>query len=337
MLPFRQIVGHDRVRRLLSRSIEQKRLPPSLIFSGPKGVGKRAVALAVAQALNCVNEDAVRRGDACGECVACRRIARAVHSDVLVVRPGDSGDIKIEQTRDVIDRTIYRPFEGRRRVTIIDDADTLMAASQNALLKTLEEPPSASVFILVTSRPDALLPTVSSRCSQIRFGRLSSTDVATILERDHQYKTRDAVAVAAISDGSVGQALNGDAEAFADAREAAEQLLRSAGAKSDARSRIDRAKNLVQRGGATPASEREYLNLRLEALSSLARDIGLLTSGGNPERLANVDLRDELAQISRRFDDDRAVDVFAAIGSAREALERNVSPKVIADWLAVRL
>ena len=98
-----------------------------------------------------------------------------MHPDVLVVEPGDSGSIKIEQVRDVVDRARYRPFEGRRRVVIIDEADALVAAAQNALLKTLEEPPPSSVFILVTARPDVLLPTVRSRCPQLRFRPLPPT------------------------------------------------------------------------------------------------------------------------------------------------------------------
>src|SRR6476660_3233068 len=132
-MPFRTIVGHRRILALLSRSIEGASLPPSLIFSGPEGVGKGRVAQAVAQALNCTNPVP---GDACGECATCKRIARGVHGDVLSVAPGDTGVIKIEQARDIIDRTMYRPFEGRRRVTIIDDADTMVAAAQNSLLKT---------------------------------------------------------------------------------------------------------------------------------------------------------------------------------------------------------
>src|SRR5206468_1176722 len=87
---------------------------------------------------------------------------RGIHPDVLVVEPGDTGSIKIEQIRDLNERTAYRPFEGRRRVVIIVDADALVASAQNALLKTLEEPPPSSVFILVTSMPDQVLPTESS-------------------------------------------------------------------------------------------------------------------------------------------------------------------------------
>src|SRR6266446_5695569 len=218
-MPFREVIGHRRLIGLLARSVRRESLPPSLIFAGPSGVGKRLTAVATAQALNCtapiITTDSSRGHgpsgetvDACGRCAACKRISRGVHPDVLIVEPGDSGSIKIDQVRDIDDRAAYRPFEGRRRAVIIDDADALVPAAQNALLKTLEEPPPSSVFILVTARPDSLLPTVRSRCSQIRFARLTSADVAEVLERNHKYPKREALAVAAAADGSVGRALN---------------------------------------------------------------------------------------------------------------------------------
>src|SRR5437660_6779796 len=176
-MPFRDVIGHRRIVGLLSRSVEADTLPPSLLFAGPEGVGKRLTAIATAQALNCTtsemgsgvvfeelsNENAPRpHFDACGKCAACTRIARNVHPDVLLVERGDTGSIKIEQVRDLIDRSAYRPFEGRRRTVVIDQADALVVAAQHALLKSLEEPPPSTVFFLITSRPDALLPTVLS-------------------------------------------------------------------------------------------------------------------------------------------------------------------------------
>src|SRR5436190_14454828 len=203
-MAFRDVIGHRRLIGLLSQSVSRDTLPPSLIFAGPVGVGKRLTALATAQALNCPvpEQGAYPFFDACGLCAACRSIARNVHPDVLVVEPGESGSIKIDAVRDLIDRAAYRPFEGRRRVVIIDGADALVAAAQNALLKTLEEPPSASVFILVTSRPDALLPTVRSRCPELRFRPMSPADIAAALTA-RGMPEREAHAVAATANGSL--------------------------------------------------------------------------------------------------------------------------------------
>src|SRR5262249_4898504 len=158
-MPFRDIPGHRRILDLLARSIANDALPPSLLFAGPPGAPARETAIAVAQVLNCQTR---KDGDACGTCSACVRISRGMHPDVQLLAPGDTGTIKIEQVRDLVDRSAYRPFEGVRRVVMIDEADALVGAAQNALLKTLEEPPPSSVFILITARPDALLPTVRS-------------------------------------------------------------------------------------------------------------------------------------------------------------------------------
>src|SRR6478609_3214280 len=166
-MPLRNITGHHHLLGLMARASDRGTLPPSLIFGGPEGVGKRMAAVALAQLVNCPSPVSVALmdakafppvRDACGECPSCRRIARGVHADVLIVEPGDTGAIKVDQVRDAIERTAYRPFEGRRRVVIIDGADALNVEAQNALLKTLEEPPPASTFVLVTSRPDVLLP-----------------------------------------------------------------------------------------------------------------------------------------------------------------------------------
>jgi DNA polymerase-3 subunit delta' len=172
-MSFRAMSGHRRLLTLIARSIKRDALPPSLLFEGPPGVGKRTAALAVAMAVNCLEPltDGEFEWDACGECSSCKKMLKDLHPDVRIIEPGETGNIKVEQVREVIDAAAYRPFEGKRRVVIIDRAEQLGEPAQNALLKTLEEPRPASIFILVSSRPDLLLPTVRSRCSRLRFGR----------------------------------------------------------------------------------------------------------------------------------------------------------------------
>ena len=339
-MPFHSIVGHRRLVSLLSTAVARARLPPVLLLAGPRGVGKRRVAQALAETLNCQSpRSAPGSGlehDACGECVACRRIGRGMHPDVLVVEPGDTGSIKIDQVRDVIDRSGYRPFEGRRRVVIVDDADAMMPPAQSALLKTLEEPPSASVFVLISSMPDSLLATVRSRCPRLRFGPLSASEVASVLIRDHGFTEPEARAVAADADGSLGRALEARSADVAGAREAAQRLLGQAARSTDPRGRLDAAKDLAGVKGSS-ASERDQLAVKLRALSSLLRDVGILATGADTRMLANADLEADLSRLTTSFDSRRSMLAFAAVDRALGALERNASPKVVADWLALQL
>ena len=140
-MPFRDVVGHRPLLRVIARAVREGSLPPSTIFAGPDGVGKRLVAGSLAQVLNCeatVQASADTDGlvvDACGACAACRRIERGLFADVLAVNPGETGSITIEPVRAAIDQAAYRPFEGRWRVVIIDEADRLVPPAQNALLK----------------------------------------------------------------------------------------------------------------------------------------------------------------------------------------------------------
>jgi DNA polymerase-3 subunit delta' len=344
------IVGHRRLLALLSRAIAHGTLPPSLLLAGPAGVGKRRTATAIAQTLNCLSpvvsaplfemdgddEALPIERDACGTCASCRRIERGVHPDVIVLEPGDTGAIKIAQVREAIDQSGYRPFEGRRRVIIIDDAAAMVHEAQSALLKTLEEPPSASIFLLVSAMPDSLLPTVRSRCPRLRFGALPAGEVAAALMRDHGYSEAEAFAAAADADGSIGLALAARSADVAEARESAQRLLEEAARLGDPSRRLDVARELTS-GKGTPAAERDRLAACLRAAASLLRDLGLIAEGADERVLANADVRAHLAALSQVYDSKRSSKAYAAVDEALLALERNASPKIVANWLVLQL
>src|SRR5579872_1067005 len=355
-MPFRQVTGHRPVLELLARAVSRGSVPPTLIFAGPDGVGKRLTAIALAQALNCDNPkpysppdteigdrprsphraqfggEPISVGtDSCGVCGPCTRIARGVHADILIVEPGDSGSIKIDQVRDAIDRAAYRPFEGRRRLVIVDHADALVGEAQNALLKTLEEPPPSSVFVLLTSRPDLLLPTVRSRGYRLRFGALAESDVAATLIKDHGFSDADAHAAAATSDGSIGRALEENTEEAIEARETAVRVLSTVAGSTNPQRRLEGARALAGSG------DREEVWRHLLVLSSLLRDMSVLASHADEHLLANADLAPQLTSLLRAFDGARTVTAFSAVDRALAAIDRNASPKIVADWLALQL
>jgi len=347
-MTFREIVGHGRLVGLLSRAIEAGSLPPSLIFAGPDGVGKRQVALAAAQALNCLNpvtDAASGLRDACGACVSCGKVTRGQHPDVLrVSRIEDKSEISVDQVREVIRQVGYRPFEARHRVVIIDRAEDLNGAAQNALLKVLEEPPARNVFMLVTAMPAELLDTVRSRCCQLRFAPLASGDIAGALMARHGYGERDARAAAAMSTGSFTRALESAGGEMAEARAVAAAILIEAARAVDPRTRLAVGAALLQAGGKkgkdgkSAGVERGALAVRLRALASLLRDVAILSTRGPDQALVNLDLRGDLEPLARHYDRDRLGRAFAAVGRALAAVERhNASPKIVVDWLAFQL
>ncbi len=255
---------------------------------------------------------------------------------MIVVEPGDSGSIKIEQIRDIVDRAAYRPFEGRCRVVIVDGAEALVASAQNALLKTLEEPPAASVFILITAQPDLLLATVRSRCptSAVRSAGSRRTWSTALVQRGRT--ETEARAVAATADGSLRRALESIAGDLVQGREVAEQVLVRAAATDDPRRRIEGAKDLLTKTGAG-AGDREQLAVHLRSMSSLLRDAELLSTRADVRALANPDLRQTLDRLAQTYRGDRGLRAFSAVDRALAALDRNASVKIVADWLVLQL
>lgn len=337
-MTYRTILGHSRVKSLLSGAISRATIPPTLLFAGPHGIGKVLVAGATAAAINCLSPINDADGlplDACGTCRSCDRVARGVHVDVIRLEPDDMATIKIDVVRDMLERTGFRPFEGRRRVVIVREADALQPQAQNALLKSLEEPPPGTVFILTSAVPGALLPTVRSRCLRLRFGRLTENEVAALLQRDHELSASAARGLAALADGSIGQALALASADLALLRELGMQLLQHAARGTAVAPRLQAAATIV--GPPKKERTREEIALILRLLASMLRDIELLKAGGDSRALANAAVAEELETLTRRFAGDRARDAFGAVDRAIAALERNAGAKVVAEWLATQI
>lgn len=346
-MPLRDVTGHGSLLTLLSRALERSSLPQSLIFSGPDGVGKRLAAIGLAQAINCLKRvsGGVFPVDACGECTACRRIANRNHPDVILTEMGAN----LDDIRGLIERAGYRPFEGKHRVFILDDADRLSSECQNALLKTLEEPPPSSSFVLVTSRPELVLITVRSRCPMLRFGRLPVPDVEHVLIEKHGVDGPRAREAALAGEGSVGRALLEASDEGAATRDLVEQALQVV---QNARGPADklRAAGMLLEPGETKsrprgkggrivskaAGERDLLGQRLSALNAALRDLAAVGSGAAQNTLSSAPSH-ALQTLVKGFGAERLLAAFDAVGQAQQALDRNVSPKTVADWLAFQL
>jgi len=204
LITFADVRGHERACAALRGAVTAGRLPHALLFAGPDGVGKRSVALALAAWAQCE----VGGDDACGNCAACRQVAAGTHPDVHVVGvPQGKKEIGVERARDVKRFVQLKPLRDRFKLAVIDDAHMLTVAAQNALLKTLEEPPDRSCLLLVANNPDALLPTVRSRCQRVPFAPLSRAAVVAVLTERLGLAAAVAERLAAVAEGSPGRAL----------------------------------------------------------------------------------------------------------------------------------
>jgi len=230
-MTWQGVRGQDEVVERFRTALANNRLASTFLFVGPEGIGKRKFALALAQAFLCERNDE-RQLNPCGSCSACKQVLAGSHPDIdYVAKPADKNTIPLElligddehrMREGLCYRISLKPFSGKRKIAILDDADYLndtMKASANALLKTLEEPPPRSVLILLGTSEQRQLPTIRSRCQVVRFQPLMPEDIAAILlEQRFTADHATAQRVAAEAQGSVANARRLLDEEYADFR-----------------------------------------------------------------------------------------------------------------------
>lgn len=295
------IHGHAATWQRLLALLAAGRLPHALLFVGPPGVGKALVAQRLAARIACT----AATPEPCGECAGCRQIAAGTHPDLhLIGAPERSGsrketrrkEIGIEQARELKRFAALSPVSADRKMAIVDDADRLSIAAQNALLKTLEEPPGHALLMLVTASPGALLSTVRSRCQRIAFAPLSDGEVESVLVAAG-LSAEEAMALAARAAGSPGRALTLRASWQEEDREALLALL--AGLESG------RYASVLAMSKEFGKTEQETA-ARLEGLLAACHDEATAAArDGAPERLVRAlrrgeILADALQQLRRR-------------------------------------
>lgn len=317
------LLGNAELRDRLLDLAKRDRLHPCLIFEGPAGVGKAATVRWLASALNCGSETAPRP---CGACWSCRQIARGQHPDILEVGldPERTAPIiSVEQARKLVGQLALHPYQARVRIVTLDPADALSPEAANALLKTLEEPPGATVFVLVTAAVSRLLPTVRSRGQRVRFTPVPEAELVPWLAARG---LPDAEWLARESGGCPGRALalaEGEATAALEARDA---LLHALAGPVD--ELFAYAESLVkgERGDWLPRVERA-----LDALSRLVRDTMVVEGGRRP--LYNPDRLELVRTWAGGLGLDGARRVAVAVESARRDVEAYVNARLLVEAL----
>src|SRR5438128_726831 len=172
---FDEVIGQEHVAQTLKRALESGRIAHAYLFCGTRGTGKTSMARILAKALNCKSFDKPTT-QPCGKCESCIAIARGDDMDVIEIDA--ASNTQVEKTRDIIDNAQYRPAHSRFKVYIVDEVHMLSKSSFNALLKTLEEPPEHVKFILATTEPEKVLPTILSRCQRFDFRSIPTRQIA---------------------------------------------------------------------------------------------------------------------------------------------------------------
>ena len=341
---FSKLIGNEGIKLTLRRLAASGRIPNSMLLSGDEGVGKRHFAIEIAKSIVC-REPA--EGEACDICAPCRRaesftfpkeekkddferVFFSEHPDVGIVVPFNR-NILVAAIRHLESEANFRPYEGKARIFIIDEADKMNDSAANALLKTLEEPPPTTYIFLVTSRPDKLLPTIRSRCQSLRFIPVSASEIENYLISERAFTHDEARLAARLSRGSLSRALSMQMEGIRKNRDSMMKLLTAA---LEGRGLAAALKVTESMNGAKDKSTFEE---SLDILQSLIHDVwGLRVSGGSSQ-VVNTDLESALLTLSQDAGNIDLPGWLDLIDSIRADLQININRKIAADALAVNM
>lgn len=363
------VVGQERVKRILRQALDQRKLPNAYLFTGPSGTGKDAIALELAKALNCL-DPAMNGTEACDQCENCKAISTfaspllqfifAIGKDSedaskksddasaelidtireeLAAKSADPYHdihipkaiaISIGQIRELI-MLLSRSMGGQgKRVVIISEADTMRAAAQNAFLKTLEEPHENTIIILTSSNSSHLYPTILSRCQDLRFDLLSGEEIADVLEHRDGIERQQAEFLGRLSGGSLSVARSLVNQDVAELRAQVVQFLRMGLTRSRKNALDEIDKFLPRRGGAF-LEKRQNVEQMLQLLELWLRDALALASGAGGV-VFNVDQLDALERFTSRFGNPAAlIEAIHAVHAAKRnvALQLQLRPVML--------
>jgi DNA polymerase-3 subunit delta' len=313
---FTQVIGHHKNIELLQNILRTNKVANAYLFAGPPNIGKEFVAVNFAKALNCLESEP----DACDRCISCRKIDDSNHPDVQIIRP-EGAWMKIDQIRGLQRQISRRPMEGRYKVYILTDVERMNLPAANSFLKTLEEPPGASVLILLTSNYNALLPTIRSRCQLIRFFLTPPTVLQNQLVEKLKLTETKAKQITLLSGGKVGKALELAKKEDINTESTIPDILK--------RPQLIEIFKIAEDLNNQPES--------LDILLTWLRDILLVKQGCNAEILTYPDKFSELAQLASSYSRIQIQGAIKDIMETKNLLQRNINSTLALEVMVLKL
>ena len=368
---FENILGQPKVRDFLRASVMHDRVSHAYLFCGPTGSNKMTAAYALAQAVMCPKGPHGPRGGQCGSCDACSRIMRRKHPDVVLMHPEGASGYLIEQVRELVASASLAPIQAKRKVYIIDEADRLGTKAANAFLKTLEEPPSDVVFILLARIREGVLPTIVSRCQVVPFRHIPAHEAAGILAQNTGASLEKCRIAIESCGGSITRAVeflkSNERLAFRarvlevmeclrnaddwDVLSMAKDLVLLSKAPLDA-ARAEQEEELAKNADFLAKSAIRQIEARnkralsarsMESLRQVSSIVGswlrdvLMICAETPELIINVDVRAALEDAAFSVDEARVAEALTAVQRCNEAFSYNVSPETCIDGLLLEV
>ena len=221
---FKDVVGHKDILKYISSAVENNRVSHAYILNGERGSGKKMLANLFAMTLLCETGD----NEPCGKCHSCKQAESGNHPDIIRVTHEKPNSISVDDIRTQVNNTVdIKPYQGPYKVYIIPQADMMTPQAQNAILKTIEEPPSYAVFLLLTENAETLLPTINSRCVMLKLRNIKDTLIKKYLMENLEIPDYKADMCTAFAQGNMGRAIMlANSDHFNEIREEAVQLLK---------------------------------------------------------------------------------------------------------------
>ncbi|MCX8024555.1 MAG: DNA polymerase III subunit delta' [Thermanaerothrix sp.] len=317
-----EIWGHTWAVNLLQGHLRQGRVRHAYLFCGPNGVGRRTLALRFAQALNCPQPPVP--GEPCGTCRTCRQIAQMSHPDLLPVQVESGSTLKVDQVRTLQHDLQLTPYESRYRVALLLNMERATISAQNALLKTLEEPPGQAVLLLTADTPESLLPTIVSRCEVLRLRPLPTADLAFTLEQERGIPSDQARELAHLAGGCPGLALRFYAEP--DRYQEHQRWLHDA-LYLLGQGRVERFQYVENL-----SKDRDTFRAALQAWMTLWRDLLLCVSEADVP-LTNLAFESTLRTIASHLDYPQVTRCLAALEQGISYLDANLNARLLGEIL----